>query len=83
MYIDQISSFKNPKIKDLILLGEKSRERREKGLFTVEGKREISNALNAGFECEEVFFCPEIFDENSLSSINSSRYYSINRELYS
>ncbi|MDP3399285.1 MAG: RNA methyltransferase [Bacteroidales bacterium] len=83
MYIDQLSSFKNPKIKDLILLGEKSRERREKGLFTVEGKREISNALNAGFECEEIFFCSEIFDEANLTDIKASRYYSVNKELYS
>lgn len=83
MYIDQLSSFKNPKIKDLILLGEKSRERRERGLFTVEGKREISNALDAGFECEEVYFCPEIFDEKNLITIQAPRYYSINKELYS
>ena len=83
MYIDQISSFKNTKIKDLILLGEKSRERRERGLFTVEGKREILNAINAGFECDEIYFCPEIFDQNNLLAIKASRYYSINKDLYS
>ena len=58
-----ITSLKNPKIKDLLTLSEKSRERRERGLFVVEGQREISRALSAGYEAETIFVCEEYLHE--------------------
>ena len=39
--MEQITSTANPRVKEVVLLGEKSRYRRESGLFTVEGRREI------------------------------------------
>jgi TrmH family RNA methyltransferase len=83
MYTEQLSSFKNPKIKELILLREKSRERRERGLFIVEGRREIQNALESGFVIEEIFYTPEIFSTQGLSEYKAGRYYSLTGELYS
>lgn len=58
-----ITSLKNPKIKDLLTLSEKSRERRERGLFVVEGQREVSRALAAGYEAETLFVCEEFLRE--------------------
>lgn len=55
-----LASVQNPKIKELLSLQEKSRERREKGLFVVEGQRELSHCLEAGFEVDTLFVCPEI-----------------------
>ena len=55
-----ITSAQNPKIKELLALQEKSRLRREKGLFVVEGRRELEHCLNAGFRVRTVFVCPEI-----------------------
>lgn len=52
---EQISSAQNPKIKDLISLETKSRERRARGLFVVEGVREVHRALASGFEAVELF----------------------------
>lgn len=52
---EQISSVQNPKIKDLISLETKSRERRARGLFVVEGVREVQRALASGFEAVELF----------------------------
>ena len=37
------------------------RERRETGLFLVEGFREIRRALDAGVGIEEMWFCPELY----------------------
>jgi len=55
-----ITSANNPKIKKLIALQQKSSERRESGLFVVEGLRELQHCLDAGCEVDTVFYCPEI-----------------------
>ncbi len=63
--MELISSGQNPKIKELLALQEKSRERRKAGLFVVEGRRELAQCLAAGFEPDTVFICPEIYDSDS------------------
>ena len=49
MKTEQVTSAQNPKIRNLLLLQEKSRARREQGLFVVEGRRELQHCLEAGF----------------------------------
>ena len=63
--METITSAQNPKIKNLLLLQEKSRARREQGLFVVEGRRELEHCLGAGFAIRTVFVCPEIFSTES------------------
>ena len=60
-----ITSGQNPKIKTLLELQEKSRARREKGLFVVEGRRELDHCLAAGFIPDTIFICPEIYNCHS------------------
>ena len=60
MRIETITSAQNPKIKNLLLLQEKSKARREQGLFVVEGRRELEHCLEAGFKVRTVFVCPEV-----------------------
>ncbi len=60
MKVETVTSAQNPKIKDLLALQEKSRLRRERGLFAVEGQRELGHCLNAGFEPETLFICGEL-----------------------
>ena len=50
-----LSSGQNPKIKDLLLLESKPRERKARGLFVVEGRREYERAVAAGFRTETLF----------------------------
>ena len=52
---EQVTSAQNPKIKNLLALQEKSRTRREQGLFVVEGRRELGHALEAGFRPRTLF----------------------------
>ncbi|MBO7546980.1 MAG: RNA methyltransferase [Bacteroidales bacterium] len=59
MRTEFLSSGQNPKVKDLLALREKSSLRREKGLFVLEGRRELRYALDAGFRPAAVFFCPQ------------------------
>ena len=50
-----ITSAQNPKIKKLLALQQKSSERRECGLFDVEGVRELQHCIDAGFTVDSVF----------------------------
>ena len=55
-----ITSAQNPKVKRLLALQQKSSERREAGLFVVEGRRELERCLAGGFEVQTVFCTPEV-----------------------
>ena len=65
--METITSGQNPKIKALLELQEKSKVRREKGLFVVEGRREIGHCLDAGFVPDTVFICPEIYSDSTAT----------------
>ena len=58
--METITSATNPKIKNLLLLQERSKARREQGLFVVEGKRELEHCIEAGYKIHTVFCCPEV-----------------------
>ena len=62
-----ITSTQNPKVKRVVALVQKSSFRRETGLFVVEGCREVQHCLDAGFEPEAVFKCPEIINPHQTS----------------
>lgn len=55
-----IRSTQNPRVKRLLVLQQKSSERRRSGLFVVEGRRELSQCIASGMEVEEVFCCPQL-----------------------
>lgn len=59
-----ISSVQNPKVKQILLLLEKSRERKKSGKFVIEGRRELQLALKSGYELESVLLCSTIFSED-------------------
>lgn len=63
-----ITSTQNPKVKSVLAL-EKPRERRRQQLFTVEGKKEISMALKAGYQIGNLFYCVDIFPETDLATL--------------
>lgn len=60
MRIETVTSAANAKIKNLLLLQEKSRARKEQGLFVVEGRRELEHCLEGGFVPRTLFVCGEI-----------------------
>jgi TrmH family RNA methyltransferase len=76
----EISSLQNDLVKEIIQLQEKSRARKQKGRFIIEGHREISLAIEGGYDIEQLLFCEEIMDENVLEQLLSS-YSGIKPEL--
>ncbi|MCF0164562.1 MAG: RNA methyltransferase [Bacteroidales bacterium] len=83
--MDEITSAKNPKIRQVCTLIEKSRERRALGLFVVEGKREIEHCIKGGFPIESLFFCEEIAPFNTISELLSpeTQVFKVSHEAYS
>ncbi len=85
MKTEVITSAQNPKIKDLLALQEKSKERRKKGLFVVEGRRELLHCIEAGYEPYTIFICPEILfgaDFDEIASKCRCNFIEIPRQLY-
>ena len=83
MRTETITSASNPKVKNLLLLQEKSRARREQGLFMVEGRRELEHCLEGGFTVRTVFYCPEIAGTESPSrGLGKCLFIEIPEQLY-
>lgn len=76
---ETITSASNPKIRRLLLLQAKASERKDSGLFVVEGRREIGHCVAAGYELDTVFICPEIAGTDHFGDC---RNILIGKELY-
>ena len=63
-----ITSVQNPKIKKLLALQQKSSERRESGLFVVEGQRELQHCIDAGYEIDSIFVDASRFGDSPQGS---------------
>lgn len=79
MMTEKITSAQNPKIKKLLQLQQKSSERRESGLFVVEGRRELEHCIEAGYEVDTVFFCSEL---GGRTMKTDCRAYDVSKEVY-
>lgn len=82
-----ITSFHNPLIKQIVLLQEKSRERRKTNHFVIEGQREISLALKGGYFLKTVLFCSAISSEEEIFALKKSanseaEFIEITSEIY-
>jgi TrmH family RNA methyltransferase len=67
--IKEISSLQNPIIKKILILKDKSRERKKSGEFIIEGLREFQLALKGNYEIITVFFNEAIISENQIKQI--------------
>ncbi|MBP5171852.1 MAG: RNA methyltransferase [Bacteroidales bacterium] len=84
--MELISSWQNPKIKQLVRLQAKARERREQQLVVVEGAREITIALNNGYVPEQLFVCEEVYAKSDyqdlLPRLSESRCVGLTRAVF-
>ena len=62
MNIQHITSTQNPKIREIQSL-EKARERREQGVFLIEGRRETALAVAGGYRIRTLVVCEEIYPD--------------------
>lgn len=85
--IKEISSLQNSLVKKVLLLKEKSRERRKEGLFILEGQREFEMAVKGGYEIQTLLFNDSIISEKKV--MHAVRFLhpqpqliSVSREVY-
>lgn len=63
-----ISSVQNPLVRKILLLKEKSRERKKSGLFVVEGLRELELAHRGGYGFEAILYDPQLLGEGGRTA---------------
>lgn len=85
--IKEISSLQNSLVKKVLLLREKSRERKKSGMFVLEGQRELQLALKGGYALQTLFFCAAIVSEaDVLKQLQTLAYspdlISVSKEVY-
>lgn len=83
--MDLITSTQNQHVKEFLKL-EKARIRRERGLFTIEGFREINRALESGYDFEELFYCPELDSfkyDDFVSRFPSQKKFPVSSHVFS
>lgn len=68
---DLITSVQNPRIKNIVALQTKSRERRLQNMIIIEGYREITRAVAAGAKLMELYYCPDFEGKNPVISLGS------------
>ena len=80
----QITSIQNPFVKNLVVLQDKAKARKQSGTFIIEGQREIELALKGGYEIETLLFCPELTgkSENLKIQIAEHLKIEISKEVY-
>ncbi len=59
----EITSVQNERVKRIIRLQRKASERHAEGLTVIEGAREVSRAIENGWQPVELWFCPELGGE--------------------
>lgn len=85
--IKEISSLQNPLVKKILLLKEKSRERKKEGRFILEGRRELELALKGGYEIDALLFYNAIISEEDVLTITADielavDLISVSKEVY-
>jgi TrmH family RNA methyltransferase len=68
----QINSTQNALIKQIVLLKEKSRERKKSGLFVIEGAREIALAKKGNYSLKSILFYAELFSAEDLKTLQTA-----------
>lgn len=80
-----ISSIQNPLIKNTLLLKEKSKARKKQGLFILEGVKELTLAIKANYEIEQLLFYTELISEETLRNIvtdNNIEFIEISKDVF-
>ncbi|MGV0832850.1 TrmH family RNA methyltransferase [Empedobacter brevis] len=75
-----IESLQNPRIKNLLKLQEKSRERKSQNLFIVEGTQENELALKGGYEAVEVYICEDIYIKSI--DFDQAKIFTITKQVF-
>lgn len=75
MPLTEIDSLHNPRIK-LVRSLTRKRRRDKRGLFLLEGEREVARGLEAGLEATQILLCPKLFKHGARSETQKRAHLS-------
>jgi TrmH family RNA methyltransferase len=78
----EITSVQNERVKRIIKLQRKASARREEGLTVIEGAREVSRAIENGWQPVELWFCPELGDSQPRMNANEREWVECSRAVF-
>lgn len=78
----RITSVQNPLIKKILILKEKSRERKRAGIFVIEGKRELQLAQKGGYKLETVLICPDLIEDSKFELPSCKNHVTVSKSVY-
>lgn len=79
----QISSVQNSWVKSLVVLTDKSKARKQTQTFIVEGRREISLAIEGGYEIQQLVYYKDILPEGFIpEDVKAQEYIEVSKEVY-
>lgn len=67
----EIQSVQNSLVKQLLLLQEKSRNRKKEGVFVIEGQRELRLAIQGGYELQTILYQEDMISESNIFKLLS------------
>lgn len=84
--MEKITSLQNGRIKNIIKLAGKAKERRIQNLFVLEGARELTLAISGEYEIDSVFICPELFVKTDypqvLDNIGADSLFEVSEQVF-
>ncbi|GHS98210.1 rRNA methyltransferase [Bacteroidia bacterium] len=84
--MEHITSPQNNRIKNICKLSAKARERKEQGLFIIEGARELSLAVSGRYVFDSIYLCPGLFEKTdypeALQSISPEILYEVSESVF-
>lgn len=84
--MEEISSVQNPRIKNIVKLLNKPRERKKQNLVLFEGARELSLALKANYLIDSIFVNRELFAKteypNVLDSLDQNLLFEVTQSVF-
>lgn len=83
----EIQSVQNSLVKQLLLLQEKSRNRKKEGVFVIEGQRELGLAIQSGYEVQTILYQEDMISESDIFELSSPckkkpQFIRISKEVY-
>ncbi len=79
----QISSVQNSLVKALVVLGDKSKARKQTGTFLLEGKRELTLALEGGYKIKQLFYDKNLVGHDfDIENFAAEEYIEVTKEVY-
>ena len=80
--MEPITSLQNERVKRVIKLQRKASARREEGLTVIEGAREVSRAIENGWQPVELWLCPDLGNGQPRMNANGRDCFQCSREVF-